>query len=335
MNDEQRAFLGDERRARPCHLPICCSVPLATIIIGGVLLAQYGSAADADALAALSQSAGSTHRSPSSRHVPANGMHLAHSVEALAARSTRLLELKNKWSPSCWDQSEESTYGGITPSGMSSMLRSLPKVCALTPASVFADVGSGLGSVPIFVRAATGVRSLGIELSACRHAIASARLRAVSTVRTLDNHSTMGAGVSFVRGDVTVVGLAGVTHLFMHSTCFGAPLLHRIAELAKGAGTRCILAAGHDDISPNLTSSFGPAIGVTKASLTWAAGGMPLYYYARQDLARGLPPVSEQVRRTWRDRAQLELARQHRESEGATLGRRMQPLDLRRGRRSR
>jgi hypothetical protein len=38
----------------------------------------------------------------------------------------------------------------------------MPSVCKLSPSSVFLDVGSGLGQVPLFVRTAANVNAVGV-----------------------------------------------------------------------------------------------------------------------------------------------------------------------------
>ena len=66
--------------------------------------------------------------------------------------------------------------GSLGAVGMANLVRHMPAACGeLTPSSVFVDVGSATGEVPLFVSAASGARSIGIEVDGCRHATAIRR----------------------------------------------------------------------------------------------------------------------------------------------------------------
>ena len=167
----------------------------------------------------------------------------------------------------------ERTMGSLSADGMVRLLRRMPTACKFQPSSdVFLDIGSGLGQLPLFIRAATGVRAVGVEVDTCRHETALRRQKAVS--------DELPDGLTYVRGDArTSIGLQNATHVFMHSTCFGEVLLKRIVELADGV--RCILDfGGRAEIRPQLA-----AWGVPVAAAPISESGVPLYYYLR----RGLP----------------------------------------------
>ena len=169
----------------------------------------------------------------------------AHGILARAETSTRLHEFLDNFRPTCFGGGDEQTYGGITLDGMETLISRMPHQCALRQRdSVFMDIGSGFGQLPLFVRAATGVTSVGIETNVCRHEVATLRHSAV--------RSAVPSGLSYLHADVRTVGLLNATHIFMHSTCFGNALTKEILALAarKDSRVRCILDAGHDDISP-------------------------------------------------------------------------------------
>ena len=189
--------------------------------------------------------------------------------------------------------------GSLSVNGMANLLRHMPAACELTPSSVFLDLGSATGAVPLFVRAATGVHSIGIEIDRCRHWSA---LRRYGEVR-----GELPSGLEYVNADVRATGLRNATHLFMHSTCFGASLTRAIVALADKARVRCIIDGGKADVRPEL-EAWGVPVAVAKSSFSWARGGsVPLYYYAR----RGLPGAEQRLaidaktRELWRERAKL------------------------------
>ena len=257
---------------------------------------------------------------PTSFAAAAPTISAAHALLAHAIQANGWFEWRTNYLGSCM-RTGESQYGGITPKGMANALSGMPSPCALTPDSVFVDVGSGYGEFPFFVRAATGFRAVGVEIDPCRHAIAMRRLRSVESLLP------RGRPLTYLNVDVTAPGGSlrqlNATHVFIHSTCFTKGLIKSIAHAARVAGVRCMLDLGNDDVRPQLAQAFGGVpIHVARSSTTWVDAGMPLFYYASRSLrkAHSLQPIDNLTRGTWRDRVKVALARQYREADSA-LGR--------------
>jgi SAM-dependent methyltransferase len=175
-------------------------------------------------------------------------------------------------------------YGEIAPAGMASLLRAMPEQCALTDRSVFLDVGSGEGRLPLFVRLSTHVRaSIGIELVGCRHR------RAKLLQQKAERHGGAGmrGGLEYHHGDVRKLGLKNATHLFMHSTCWPEPLVKHVTRRAKAEGVECIIDYGR--LGNAQLKEFGPAVHAVHAPATWMPE-MAAIYFRRQG-ARGSEPA--------------------------------------------
>ena len=168
---------------------------------------------------------------------------------------------------------ETSCYGEITADGMASLVREMPSQCALTPQSVFLDFGSGDGRLPFFVRVATDVReAVGVEIVRCRHE------RALKLRRSLPSHGRRGrSGLTYLHRDVRRTGLPNATHLFMHSTCFSAPLVKDILRLATEAGVSCVIDYGRLVVD-NTVQDWGPVVHAITAPASWLAGMVALVH---------------------------------------------------------
>lgn len=143
-------------------------------------------------------------------------------------KAMRVLE-QYPFTHTCSTRSREETYGEIV--DMRELVRRVP--CPLTPSSVLVDVGSGYGRFALYAALTTPCRGVvGIELNACRHAVAE-KMRREQAGRAPHLH--------FRAGDVRHLGLPDqATHLYMCSTCFSPELCRDIVRLAPPA-LQCIL----------------------------------------------------------------------------------------------
>ncbi len=170
----------------------------------------------------------------------------------------------------------DQTYGEITREGMEALLRNMPSQCALTPQSVFLDIGSGEGRLPYFVRLSSSIKeAVGIELVRCRHE------RARELRRAYQRAANGRGGLTYVLGDVRKAGLHNATHIFMHSTCFGGDLVRDILRLANEAGVECIINYGRiypfadgmnalsDETVEGQLAAWGPIVHVIHAPASW------------------------------------------------------------------
>jgi SAM-dependent methyltransferase len=135
----------------------------------------------------------------------------------------------------CAAVERDQCYGEVTERGLQRVLHLLPPSCTLRPDSVVYDVGSGFGAAAAFLRAATNVdRVVGVEINACRAAVAARRAR---------------DGLTLVHGDVRRLGFEDATHVYLTSQCFSPSLLRAIFSrlAARAPRLRCIVDVGSAD----------------------------------------------------------------------------------------
>ena len=115
----------------------------------------------------------------------------------------------------CKFKDHEQCYGELTDDGMERLVQTLTMAspgspCALTPNSVFFDVGSGYGRLAMYVRMRTdATRVVGVEVNACRHQqamLARARLEQKAAI-ALDGLRLHLADVRPIRSDQALPGL--------------------------------------------------------------------------------------------------------------------------------
>jgi len=227
-------------------------------------------------------------------------MDLLHARAVLdnATHASRRFELWQHLWPSCLvGNNGEHSMGEVHPSSLAMLVRRMPAVCRLQPkSSVFVDVGSGHGQVPLFVRAAMGVRSIGIEVNRCRHAVAERRHESVRDV--------VPSGLLYFNDDVRTMDLSNATHLYMHSTCFSAGLVSAILDRATDAGVRCILDGGHGELRPAL-EHWGVPVAEAPTFYSWTRAEVPLFYYVRRGVSLGTHTRLQVDQRLYRERAKL------------------------------
>ena len=201
--------------------------------------------------------------------------------------------------------SGELTMGSLTAEGMVRLLSNMPPACQLSSHSTFLDIGSGVGQLPLFIRAATSARAIGVEIDKCRH---EAAVRRHESIR---GALPAGDGLSYVRADVRNTGLYNATHVFLHSTCFGDELSRQIVRLATSAtAVRCVLDL-NDASDIERARSFAP-FGSPVATTTLSSSGAPLVYFLRHGLqsersAAGAASAMAVLRRAGRrDRAAID-----------------------------
>lgn len=201
--------------------------------------------------------------------------------------ANKLVERGNASVPDhCKTPSTEETYGELTAEGMRQLLDGMPAECALDEHSVFIDVGSGNGHIPLFVRAATNVKySYGIEVARCRHNLAEARLRAISAdVAAGTARNPKLRQIGYLYGDVRKTGLHNATHLYMASLCFGEQLMMDILRLAKQQGVRCIIDSARFMAPQSDVQRWGSAVASSITRWNWFPPGLPAFWHLRADL---------------------------------------------------
>lgn len=124
---------------------------------------------------------------------------------------------------------KSATYGEVLPSGMAALAQAL----GVQGGSVFADLGSGTGLIPLAVAMLHPVAvSLGIELSVARHEIAAANLALLRTRVPASLEKRLEA-VRLKQSDLLIADWHAATHLFAAATCFPAALLRSTLERAR------------------------------------------------------------------------------------------------------
>jgi len=153
--------------------------------------------------------------------------------QTVVAHAKKFGPPSEEMSPRDFEGCEEDLYGELAPRG-AEQLWSMVK---LTPEDRFADLGSGLGKLPVWAAALAGAKSaLGVEYSAKRHAMACTSLKAVSA----ELRKRVGAGtrrtsrVELIRGDLMEQDYSRISVVFSNSVCFRSPLrLGMGAKLAR------------------------------------------------------------------------------------------------------
>ena len=168
-------------------------------------------------------------------------------------------------------------YGEIAPAGMHQLLRLLSNVpeCALDRASVFYDVGSGIGRLSHFVRLSTNVsKVVGVELNGCR----TRRARFMQS-ELMNGSLALRQRLSslhFASADITKHGFPDATHLFLSSQCWPDVTMQSILTLASTRpNLRCIVKFGHDARNGPMKESFdawGHVARVGRADATFGPG---------------------------------------------------------------
>ena len=185
--------------------------------------------------------------------------------------------------PVCASNLQREVYGEIGPAGMRALIENMPAACALDTKSIFVDVGSGKGHLPLFVHvAAPWIRHVyGIEVNQCRHRIAQRRARNVSAI---------GSRLTYIGKDVLESGFPhGTTHVFSMTTVLDDELLAAVIERARQAGVRCFIELGTMHTRAPI-AKWGPAINFVATPVSWQAH-MVSHYHLRRSLAAaaGLP----------------------------------------------
>lgn len=162
---------------------------------------------------------------------------------------------------SCTTEGPNQCYGELTEKGYESLLTSMPRhgsSCALTPESVFYDIGSGYGRLAMYVALRANVsRVVGMEVNKCRHRHAlhgkkriQERLAAMPVAGTGQRKLPLG-NLDLVEADVLQAGVGRATHLFLSIQCWSAELVKSvIALLPKSPTVRCVIvcASGARDL---------------------------------------------------------------------------------------
>ena len=181
---------------------------------------------------------------------------------------------------------KEKTYGEVTILGARQLAHAWQLSTDSPHSAVFADLGSGVGklSAQMYLDNSAVLRSVGIELSAMRHARGVSSLAALrdSPDGTMLNHAD---SITLLHGDalsVPVDAIRDVTHVYIAALCFSTPLLARFgAELANRSRYRALRHVA----SLRRMAQLAPSAGWREApypielQVTW--GSARAYLYSR------------------------------------------------------
>lgn len=161
----------------------------------------------------------------------------------------------------------EPTYGEITLEGVSLLIAEFE----LTRHSVFYDLGSGLGKVPIQIMLEADVRkSIGIERSKTRNDLGVAVIERLRDEKMIPRGRTL----KLIRGDILGYSYDDATHIYMASLCFSDEFMAKIAaHLSKGKPGLIVAS-----LRP-IPEGYGFTLMKTKSlPMTWS-DDTPVYFY--------------------------------------------------------
>jgi len=124
---------------------------------------------------------------------------------------------------------KEDAYGEVSSSGALKLFR----LVNLTADDTFADLGSGLGKLPIQAAVLGGAgHAFGVELSKKRHALACESLNAVvGALRAkLGSEIRRKVNVQLIHGDLFETDLSRVSVIWVQAVCFRRALLNHLGE---------------------------------------------------------------------------------------------------------
>jgi hypothetical protein len=192
-----------------------------------------------------------------------------------------------------------STYGEVTPLGARQLFDILGMTTRTKPIRkkevVFVDLGSGVGKLVIqaYLEVPLVTKSMGIELSCCRHEVAVQAWERLVLVRSsgkengddflLDISKPGDTSLELVQADFFNVDVSRATHIYVSSLCFTQQMMRQLEEklYAQAFNLECV--ASLQAFSPGL---FGePRIEYVEMSWTRPRGA-EVYVYS---LARKQP----------------------------------------------
>ena len=190
----------------------------------------------------------------------------------------------------------EYTYGEVTVKGVRQLAAAMFFIPATRPGFstdgvttvqevdvIFYDLGSGVGrlAAQIFLDHRSVTKSVGVELSAARHAIAGAALARLSLL------TDIAGRIEYIHDNILTTDFGTATHIYISSLCFPEAVLNALADrICNNAAPNLRVIAALSQI--NGLQDLGWVVGYVDIEMSW--GSQRVRIYTRQ--SRELPPMT-------------------------------------------
>jgi len=175
----------------------------------------------------------------------------------LFEKNKKFVKIEEKTNQMFQDKKYALTYGELTPEGFKSMLIKLKKREFKEPL-VLADLGSGMGKIPIMaVHYGDAKKAVGVELAKERHDTA-VNMKSKLSQEYQDK-------LTFINGDLLKdIDLNEFNVIFISNLCFSAEVNDKIAEKLKELKLGAYIFCSKEINAPHLKS-----LGSIKVKMTW------------------------------------------------------------------